>query len=702
MVSVKRLSDETHALGRRVLEGQWGASMVDAPIALDGVPGLDCMPTPLQAAHAVRLISEQAPLRIDPAQRLVGGATLLASARHRIPVYLDGQLPFVSVSHLTAGFDHLLKVGYRGLRAQIDERIARGDLDSLGQASLAAMSICIDAAGIWHERHMAELAFRIALSSDQERQHYVALRDTLANVPEGPPTTFREALQSLWFAFAFQRLCGNWPGIGRIDEMLGDFLRRDLQTGRITLDDARELMAHFFINGCEWIGPTPGPIIGNGENYQNIILAGIDADGREVANEVTDIVLDVVEELQISVFPIAVRISPRTSDSLLRHVAQVQRLGQGIVAVYNEDVVIRAMTRFGYQEAEARRFVNDGCWEVQIPGETAFGYEPFDTLYLLQEAMGIPGEGPIPDFDDFEQVYSAFERRLAQRVGGFHDHANGAYLWEHDPTPLISLLVKDCIGNARCYYSRGPRYNVLSPHAGGIPDTGNSLLALKQLVFDERRLSYSQFIEILRNNWEGAEDLRRQVLAKFVAYGNDDPEADAMTKRVFDSFLTEVERVPERNGVKRPAGVSSFGREIMFRENRTATPDGHVRGDLLATNFSPTPGTDHLGPTAVVRSFCAMGLDRLPCGTALELKMDPTSVAGEEGVDALAALMRSFVELGGFFMQIDVVSNDVLREAQKHPEQYSQLAVRVSGWSARFVLLGAQWQEMIINRSVQV
>ena len=483
--------------------------------------------------------------------------------------------------------------------------------------------------------------------------------------------------------------------------MLGGYFKRDLAAGRITLDDARELIAHFFINGSEWVGPMPGSFVSNGENYQNIVLAGIDAEGRELANEVTDLVLDVVEELQISVFPIAVRISARTPECLLRHVARVQQLGQGIVAVYNEDLVIRALVRFGYPEREARRFANDGCWEVQIPGETSFGYAPFDTLYLLQEAMGIPGDGVIPDFDDFEQLYAAFEHRLADRMCAIHCDLDGGYLKEQDFTPLISLLVKDCIDKARCYQSRGARYCVTAPHAGGLPDTGNSLLAVKQRVFEEHRLSYRGLIEILRANWDGAEELRREISARFVAYGNDDSAADAMTRRVFDSFLSEVDRVPERNGVMRPAGVSTFGREISFRDQRTATPDGHRRGDILATNFSPTPGTDHSGPTAVIRSFCAMGLERLPNGAALELKLDPSSVSGEAGVDALVGLMRTFVELGGFFMQLDVVSNAVLREAQKHPERYSQLAVRISGWSVRFVLLGAEWQDMIIRRSVQ-
>jgi formate C-acetyltransferase len=184
-------------------------------------------------------------------------------------------------------------------------------------------------------------------------------------------------------------------------------------------------------------------------------------------------------------------------------------------------------------------------------------------------------------------------------------------------------------------------------------------------------------------------------------YGNDNDEADQMLKRVFTDFVSYVEKTPDRNGVLRPAGVSTFGREIGWCGDRGTSPQGIKKGTFLATNFSPTPGTDKKGPTAVIKSHCSMGLVRIPCGTALELKLLPESIKGDSGIDAVVGLLRTFVQLGGFFMQIDVVSNEMLVDAQQHPDKYPNLCVRISGWSARFNTLNNYWQDMIIQRTQQ-
>ena len=174
-----------------------------------------------------------------------------------------------------------------------------------------------------------------------------------------------------------------------------------------------------------------------------------------------------------------------------------------------------------------------------------------------------------------------------------------------------------------------------------------------------------------------------------------------MMRRLFDDYTALVGRVPHRNGVTRPAGISTFGREIEWRAHRTASPHGFHRGALLATNFSPTPGTDRNGPTAVLKSYCGMDFSRLPNGGTLELKLHPSSVQGEQGLAAIVALLRSFVELGGFYLNIDVVDSTVLIDAQNHPERYPNLAVRVSGWCARFNTLSKEWQDMVIQRTQQ-
>ncbi len=702
--STHRLSPETHALAARALSGAWGRSVRDLPLSLDGVAELDGATDEQRYAHAVRLIAEHAPLRIEPQERLVGAATLAQATMHRVPVYSEGVPAFSSISHLTLGFDRALRLGYMGLRRQVEERLERGGLDARGEDLLRCMLTCLDATAIWHQRYMQALEGLTAASTGAQREHYAWVQDNLRHVPENPPTSYAEAVQALWFLFCFQRLCGNWPGIGRIDEMLGPYLRADLAQGRITLDEARELLAHFWIKGCEWVGAEDcfTGTSGDGQFYQNIVLGGIGAEGDEITNEVTYLVLDVVEELRISDYPIAVRISPRTPNRLLRRIAEVQRRGGGMVAVYNEDLIIESLVGFGYDLAEARRYANDGCWEIQVPGKTAFSYRPFDTLALLQEVLGVTTpEVEPPDFADFESLYAAYRDALAEQIDAIHTEAD-RFMAGGEPLTLASLLTEDCIERGRGYADRGARYTVFAPHAGGLPNTGNSLLAIQRMVYKDGLISLPELVHCLRSNWGGREPLRRRILSQYTYYGNDDAEADAMTKRVFDDFVALVGRVRERHGVLRPPGVSTFGREIEWRPQRKASADGHREGEILATNFSPSPGTDKKGPTAVIKSHCAMDLVRLTNGTALELKLHPSCVSGKEGLDSLVGLLRSFLSLGGIFLHIDVVDNEMLRDAQHHPERYPTLAVRVSGWSARFITLSKDWQEMIINRSLQV
>ncbi|HNR29946.1 MAG TPA: pyruvate formate lyase family protein [Candidatus Hydrogenedentes bacterium] len=700
-----RLSETTRRLAARAISGEHGRAMARATFALDPAAVADLSPD-MRYARAVQLVAEQAPLRVLPSELIVGSATLLEAPAHLAPL-----ADVHSTSHTTLGFAQVLRSGYRGLRQRIEDRLAREPQAGVsptpgsgGADLLEAMLVCLDAAAVWHRRYMDLLDERIAASDGVERETYTHTRDALRNVPENPPETFHEAVQSLWFMYAFQRLMGTWSGIGRIDEMLGPHLERDLEAGRLTLDEAREILAHFWIKGCEWIGAFDTRGSGDAQHYQNVILAGVDPTGREVTNAVTYLVLDIVEELHISDFPIAVRLNRNTPRRLLRRMAEVQRHGGGIVAAYNEDVAIEALTRFGYPVEEARTFANDGCWEMLVPGRTAFIYVPFDALGLLHGALGLhdPAQ-PAPDFPDFETCYAAFRERLAAHLDGFHQMADQHWT-QGPPAPLVSMFVEDCIERAQSYYARGARYNVIAPHAGGLANVANSLLVIKRLVYEDRYLTLPEFVEVLRSDWDGHEHLRQLVLNRFTFYGNDDDEADAMVRRVFDDYTALAGQVRDRNGVLRPTGISTFGREIewSFPEGpRRASPDGYKRGAVLATNFSPSPGTDLQGPTAVLQSYCKMDFTKTPNCATVELKVHPESVKDERGLDAMVALLESFVRLGGMFMHVDVVDSAMLIDAQRHPEKYPNFAVRIAGWSARFATLDKHWQDMVIQRTQQ-
>ena len=694
-----RLSEATRRFALDSLGRKYGLDTLrtDA-IALDGVLGFEKLSRLEQYDIAITRIAAEAPIRICDGERISGAATLGLAIRHSVPVTYGGKAILPSVSHLTVDFETVLKEGVDAIREKAESAYAiheGGEREAFAKSCLC----CLSALEVWHGRYLEALR-----RCPEYRSNYENLR----RVPFAPARSFYEAVQSLWFTFAFIRLCGNWTGIGRIDALLGDYLKRDLETGRITLSEAREILAHFFIKGCEWIN---GRYVGSGDaqHYQNILLAGVDEDGNEVTNEVTWLVLDILEELGISDFPTSVRIGAHTDGKLLRRVAEVMRYGGGILAVYNEDLVIRSLVRDGYAEREARRFANDGCWEVQIPGKTYFIYSPFDALKLLQQRTLGGYEGNV-SFSDFESLYRAYLEDLSEEVSAiaeskrkkFEDvrDADGGWRWrEQIPCTVVSLFEEGCIEKGRSYLEGGPIYNINSPHIGGLADTVNSLYAIKRMVFDEKRVSLPELLSLLKHNWEGGEVLRQYALNRYVYYGNDNDEADEIAVRLLGDFSEICRSLDGRCGYRFPAGVSTFGRQLEWAPARLASPHGRRAGEVLAANSSPTPGSDREGATAIIRSYCKVDLADLTGGAALDLKLLPSSVEGEDGLCALVALMQGFVRLGGFFMQPDVVDASLLRLAQEHPEQYPTLSVRVSGWNARFVTLNKEWQEMVIEQN---
>lgn len=687
-----RLSEETREFAYESLHCRYGRNTRETPyVSLDGIENADGLePIDLYDA-AISAICRSAPLRICKNELLSGAATLGEAIEHHVPAYRNGKPVFRSVSHLTVDFETVLKEGLNAYSARIEKSAAvhRGKRE---QRFLQSCRNCISAFSVWHSRYLKELS-----DKPQYKKNY----ENLLRVPLMPAESFYQAVQSLWFTFAFIRLCGNWPGIGRIDKILGPYLKKDLENGSITIDEAREILAHFFIKGCEWIcGGNYGS--GDAQHYQNIVLAGVDEKGEEVTNEVTYLVLEVVEELGIGDFPISVRINKNTDQKLLRKIAEVIRYGGGIVAVYDEDTVLSALEKDGYAEEEARAFANDGCWEVQVPGATAFEYVPFDSLQILQHQT--LNNYQCVSFESFHELYEAYRRDLNDRVNGIYEAVGSrtkatseGFAWaEREPCTVVSLFENDCIGNARSYYEGGTRYNIVSPHIGGVIDTANSLYAIKKYVFDEKRCSFPEFMKMLEMNWQGYEAERLRILNGYRFYGNDNDEADRLVAQVLHDFAAMCRRLNGRCGYHFPAGVSTFGRQIEWAPERSASPHGHRAHDILSANASPTPGSAPEGITATVKSYCKTDWTEFAGGSALDIKFMPAIAEGEEGIDAVAGLIRGFVKLGGFFFQPDVLDVGVLREAQKTPEKYSDLSVRVSGWNARFVTLDKNWQEMVI------
>lgn len=687
-----RLSEATHRLASLGASGHWGRQMIPAG---DPLPRQPQWSRERQCAEAIRWIARTAPLRLEPEEWLVGASTYAEARGHQVPAAGIG-----SISHITTDYSTGLRLGYDGLRQQFERRLASGEGDERARDFWECQLICLQAACDWQNRYREALREAIGSSTGARQEHYRRVFTAAAEVPERPARTFHEAVQALWFMWEFQRLCGNWTGLGRVDQMLGPYLRQDLDAGRLALDEAREILAHFFIKGTEW-RTNEGRNSGDAQNYQNIILAGVDADNIEVCNEVTYLILDIVEETRISEFPVTVRLNANTPEHLYRRTAEVMRLGGGVVAVYNEDVIIPALVELGFDLRTARTFTNDGCWEIIIPGRCSFGYHPFDCMQLLQQALGLGAETPAPEYPDFEALYADFIARLRATVRGIREsiatqRADDGFRLH--PSALLCLFIPPAIERGRGYYEDGPEFMIRSPHAGGIVDAADSLQVVKEWVFERREFTLEQFVQILRDNWAGHEGLRRRLRQSGTLYGND-AAADEMLGRLFDDFTALVRQTATGFDVVFPAGISTFGRQIEWAPQRLASPHGFLAGEYQSNNLSPAPGTDRRGPTAVLKSYCKLDFTRLPNGGPLEIRLHPSMVKGEEGLQATVGLLKTLHALGGFYLSLDVVDAETLRDAQEHPERHLNLSVRIAGWSSHFVSLDEQWQEMIIERT---
>ena len=708
-----RLSKETRALAKRYLTGKYRDRIADKGFQLAdlGLSG-NCPPEIRHGKNTI-LTAEKSSIDILPEERLAGSASNRDALFHLVPGYevKTKKDPGRSITHTTADFGDAVKKGLRGLEEEIRDRM-KGDRDSHHQDFFNGLLDVIEAMRIWTIRYRD--AYRKMLKSSEYVKYEKNLREVssrLEKVPENPPETFAEAIQSFWSFFEFQRLCGNWSGLGRFDEILGPYLAHDLKNGIITLDEARELIAHFWIKGTEWcFGSREGnfrvPGSGDAQNYQNIILGGIDSAGNQIENEVTFLVLDVIEELHISDYPVTVRLNSGTSEKLLRRIAEVQLLGGGIVSVYNERRILRNLENMGISPEDARTFTNDGCWEIILPGQTHFEYVALDYLIPFQEALF--AEKTAESFDELYRNFLVRVRTLAQSTWDSIERScfPGKDLpGDYPETPVahadvtLSLLMPSCRKSGCSYTLHGARWVFKSIHMAGLPDVANSLYAIRKNVFEKHLVSLPELVRILKNDWKDAEALRLRFANSLKYYGNDNPEVDEMLRRVLHD-CSEISGKRAKIGYMMiPMGVSTFGREIAFAKNRLATAFGKYAHEYLAPNLSPTPGTDQSPITAVLNSYCRMDFADTPNGCPLDLRLSAGIRKTPGAAECLSRLLRVFMEKDGLYLQIDTVDPEILKEAKKDPDRFPNLVVRISGWSARFASLCEEWQDMIINRT---
>lgn len=617
--------------------------------------------------------------------------------------------------------------GMLDLKRDIAE--ARAKLDFLNDPEATAkddellgMDYSCDAVIIFAERH-AELAEKMAAeeSNPARKAELEKIAATCRWVPAHAPRDFWEAVQMYWFVHlgTITELNG-WDAMspGHLDQHLGPFYEKGLADGTLDSEKAKELLSCFWIK----VNNTPAPPkvgvtaaeSGTYNDFTNINLAGLKRDGTDGSNDVTYLVLEVIDELRLLQPQCNIQVSARTPDQVIKAAARVIRKGMGYPSMFNADMVIQEQMRVGKSLEDAREGGTSGCIETGCAGKEAYllhGY--LNTPKVLEFALhnGIDPmtgkrvsieTGDPKEFKTFDDLYAAFEKQLEYVVNTKIEVDNylRARYAEFFPATFLSAVIRDCIQNGKDYYSGGARYNSDYIQCTGIGTITDSLSAIKKHVYEENSVSLDALIAACDKNWEGEEALRLTMWNKTPFYGNDDDDADCIMQKVYDSLFENIDGKHSILGPTYHLNMLSTTCHNYFGKMTSATANGRFAGMPISDGTSPSHGADRNGPTAVVKSLGKM--DQVKSGgTLLNQRFLPSVLAGEEGVTGLLNLIRAYFRLGGHHIQFNVVDEATLRDAQKNPEQYKGLLVRVAGYSDYFVDLDNYHQEEIISRTAQ-
>ncbi len=617
--------------------------------------------------------------------------------------------------------------GMLEFKAEIAESIARLDYLNDPQAAdkaeeLAAMDISCDAVIIFAERH-AELADKMAQKeTDSARKAELAqIALTCRRVPAQAPRNFQQALQMYWFVHlgTITELNG-WDAMspGHLDQHLYPFYQKDLADGSLDGKKAKEFLACFWIKVNNQPAPPKIGVTaqesGTYNDFTNINIGGLLQDGSDGVNEVSYIMLEVMDEIHLLQPQANVQISHKTPDRFLKEACRVIRKGYGYPSVFNTDEVIMEQMRTGKTIEDARQGGCSGCIETGSFGKEAYiltGYLNVPKILELalnngrdpitRQQIG-PQTGDPTKFDNFDDLYAAFTRQLQYitdlkiRVNNYIErmYANCA------PAPFLSVVISDCIANGQDYYNGGPRYNTNYIQCCGIGTVTDSLSAIKKHVFEEKSLPMAQLLSALKSNFKGQEPMRLRLVNKTPFYGNDDDYADTIMQRVYNSLFAVIDGKPNTKNASYHLNMLSTTCHIYFGKKLDASANGRLATLPISDGTSPSHGADRNGPTAVIKSLGKM--DQIKSGgTLLNQRFLPDVLDGEEGIENLSHLIRTYFKLNGHHIQFNVVDSQTLRKAQNAPDDYRDLLVRVAGYSDYFIDLDEYHQEEIIARTEQ-
>lgn len=621
--------------------------------------------------------------------------------------------------------DKIYHKGMLGFKRDIDDTIERldflNDPNALAKRDqLKAMSISCDAVILFAQRH-ADMAEQLAAQTTDpnRRAELEKIAEVCTHVPANAPRNFHEALQYYWFChLAVITELNGWDSFnpGHLDQHLLPFYDRGLAEGTLTKESARELVECFFIQFNNHPAPPKVGVTaaesGTFTDFANINIGGLLPDGSDAVNEISHILLDIVEDMHLLQPSTNIQLSRKNPDSFLKHALRVVRCGHGFPSIFNADAVVAEQLRQGKSLEDARAGGCSGCVEVGAFGKEAYiltGY--FNLVKVLEltlhngvdpmtgKQLGLQ-TGPAELFGSYEQLFEAFRRQLAYfldiKIAG--NRIIERHYAERMPAPFLSVIIDDCIAKGLDYNAGGARYNNTFIQFVGLGSITDCLSAIKDLVFDSRQVRMEDLVAAMDRDFVSDEPLRQRLLNRTHKYGNDDDNADELMIDVFNSCFEMVDGRPDTRGGQYRIEMLPTTCHIYFGQVTGAMPDGRKAHQPVSEGISPVQGADRRGPTAVVKSAAKM--DHIKSGgTLLNIKFAPALVADDRGIDNWASLVRGYFKMDGHHVQFNVVTAETLRKAQANPQEHRDLIVRVAGYSDYFCDLSVELQNEIIART---
>lgn len=617
--------------------------------------------------------------------------------------------------------------GFKDFKKDIEREIENldflNDLNALQKREeLKAMSIACDAIMILGERY-SKLALDMAQAeSDLKRkEELLKISEICSKVPKNKPETFYEAIQMYWFV----HLCviseiNPWDAFspGRLDQHLYPYYKKELEENKMTKEEAKELLMSFWVKFNNQPAPPKVGVTlkesGTYTDFANINIGGLKKDGSDGVNDVSFLLLDVIQEMRLLQPSTNVQISAKSPDKFIKRALKIIKTGFGQPSMFNTDAIIKEMLYAGKTLEDARCGGNSGCVETGAFGKEAYiltGYfnlpkileitlnQGFDPVSKKQ--LGLKTKDPLK-LNSYEELFDEFKKQLKHFID---IKVKGNLVIEkiyHDemPVPFLSIIIDDCIKKGKNYNAGGARYNTSYIQGVGISNITDSLAAIKYNVFDKKNFSFKELLDAMNDDFKNHDRIMHLVKRKTPKYGNDDDYADSIMKDVFNSYYEEVTgRKNIKGGVHR-INMLPTTCHVYFGSVIKAMPDGRLSYTPLADGISPAKGADINGPTAVIKS--ASKMDHLKTGgTLLNQKFTPSVVEGEEGTNSMLSLVRAYFKLDGHHIQFNVVDKETLLDAQKNPSEYENLIVRVAGFSDYFNNLDKNLQDEIILRTEQ-